>query len=479
MGDGMGSYDPVQIKQAVDLVALAGAETALRRVSGDEYAGPCPVCGGTDRFHVTPEWWFCRKCHERRGDVIEYARWRHNLTFPDACALLGGQQQAQQARKRPPGSVLLDNAPRSAPVAPPIPDTAPPGDLWQARARSLVAHCAALLWENDTALAYLRDRGLLDDTIRGAGLGWSPGFPTSWRARGDDPAKWGLDPAKYKAGVRIPRGWVIPCAMDGVLWYVKVRRPQADIDADLARNKDGNKYLCIPGSVKRGAIYGLDDARGAVDVILAEGEINALILRQELAGVAAVVSVGDAGNRPGVQALDILARIPRPWAAYDPDTAGKHGAEVLGAMWSRVRNLLAPKTTSGNKYDINDALLDGVDLPAWAIPQIGPQGEKRGAWVAYNRERMQDRAGDGGPVDRVLAALQSGAPVDVLPAVLAPAMVPDPAPQVVKSRAGLQWADDPDLWQAAPAPEWAPPEIPGYPRRWWYNATDDLWRSVT
>jgi len=267
--------------------------------------------------------------------------------------------------------------------------------------------------------------------------------------------------------------------MDGVLWYVKVRRPQADIDADLARNKDGNKYLCIPGSVKRGAIYGLDDARGAVDVILAEGEINALILRQELAGVAAVVSVGDAGNRPGVQALDILARIPRPWAAYDPDTAGKHGAEVLGAMWSRVRNLLAPKTTSGNKYDINDALLDGVDLPAWAIPQIGPQGEKRGAWLAHNLDRLRDLAGDGGPVDRVLAALQSGAPVDVLPAVLAPAMVPDPAPQVVKSRAGLQWADDPDLWQAAPAPEWAPPESPGYPRRWWYNATDDLWRSVT
>ena len=37
--------------------------------------------------------------------------------------------------------------------------------------------------------------------------------------------------------------------------------------------------------------------------------------------------------------------------------------------------LVAPPTTSGNKYDINDALLDGLDLAAWVVPQIGPQGE--------------------------------------------------------------------------------------------------------
>lgn len=464
----MGSFDPEQIKRAVDLVALAGADTRLRRVSGDEHAGPCPKCGGTDRFHVTAEWWFCRQCHERRGDVIEYARWRHNLTFADACALLGGQKQAVQSPR-------LGKPARSAPAAPPIPDTTPPGDLWQDHAGRLVAHCADLLWQNDDALAYLRDRGMLDDTIRGAGLGWSPGWGSR---RGDDPAKWGLDPAKYRAGVRIPRGWVIPCWMDGVLWYVKVRRPQADIDADLARGKDDSKYLCIAGSVKRGAIYGLDDARGAVDVILAEGEINALILRQELAGVAAVVSMGDAGNRPGAQALDTLARIPRPWAAYDPDTAGKKGADALGAMWGRVRNLLAPPTTSGNKYDINDALLDGLDLAAWVIPQIGPQGEKRGAWVAHNRDRLQDLAGTGGPVDRVLDALDREGTTAPEPAGLAPAKAANP-PTVAKSPDPLWWADDPDLWQAAPAPDWAPREIPGFPRRWWYNATADRWHSRT
>ena len=470
----MVTYDPEQINRAVDLVALAGGDTRLRRVAADEHAGPCPKCGGTDRFHVTPEWWFCRQCHERRGDAIEYARWLHNLTFPDACALLGGQKQALQSPR-------TKDTPRSAPAARQIPDTAAPGDLWQDRARSLVAHCADLLWQNDAALAYLRDRGLLDDTIRGAGLGWSPGFPLGgWTSPGDDPVRWGLAPAKCPRGVRIPRGWVIPCWMNGTLWYVKVRRPQADIDADLARGKDPDKYLCIPGSVKRGAIYGLDDARGAVDVILAEGEINALALRQELAGVAAVVSVGDAGNRPGAQALDILARVPRPWAVYDPDAAGKHGAEVLGAMWPRVTNLSRPPGTSGNKFDLNDALLAGVDLAAWVVPQIGPQGEKRGAWVAYNRERLQDRAGDGGPVDRVLDALDREGTTAPGPAAPAPASVPDPSPVVVKSPDPL-WGpgDDANLWQAAPAPDWAPREIPGYPRRWWYNATDDLWRSVT
>jgi hypothetical protein len=271
--------------------------------------------------------------------------------------------------------------------------------------------------------------------------------------------------------------------MNGTLWYVKVRRPQADIDADLARGKDPDKYLCIPGSVKRGAIYGLDDARGAVDVILAEGEINALALRQELAGVAAVVSVGDAGNRPGAQALDILARVPRPWAVYDPDAAGKHGAEVLGAMWPRVTNLSRPPGTSGNKFDLNDALLAGVDLAAWVIPQIGPQGDRRGAWVAHFLNRLQDLTG--GPVDRVRVALETLANLDDPdaaqgPAAPAPATVPEPAPVVVRSLDDLWWAgDDADLWQAAPAPEWAPPERAGYPRRWWYNAAADRWHSRT
>lgn len=384
----MPSYDAQAVKEAVNLVDLAEHDTRLRRVSGDEHAGPCPKCGGRDRFHVTPSWWFCRQCHDKRADAIEYLRWRDGLTFPEACAALGGAPTAPR----------MQNTRRAAPTLAAIPDTAAPSAAWQERARAMVAHCASLLWENPTALSYLHSRGLRDETIRAAGLGWCPG---GWR---DDPARWGLDPAKYPRGIRPPRGWVIPCEMGGELWYVKVRRPQADLDAEQARGRDPAKYLCLPGSCKRGAIYGLDTARGATDVLLVEGELNALTVRQELAGVAAVVSMGDAGNRPGAAALRVLGRVPRPWAAYDHDKAGEDGAAALGELWARVRPLAWPWADRGDKYDVNDAHLDGENLAAWAIPQVGPPDpDKRRAWLEYHLRRLDDAALEAGADDTIPA----------------------------------------------------------------------------
>jgi hypothetical protein len=389
----MAAYDPETINAAVNLVDLAGGDTQLRRVSGEEHAGPCPKCGGEDRFHVTAGWWFCRQCHEKRGDAIAYLQWRDGATFPEACEALGGARDVLSFSR-------TKNTARSAPTVAHIPDTEPPGELWQARARAMVAHCEALLWQDADAQAYLRGRGLSEDTIRAAHLGWCPGYPPPERwyeKSGDSAARWGLDPAQHPHGVRMARGWVIPCEMAGVIWYVKVRRPQADLDAETARSRDPAKYLCVAGSHKAGAIYGLDDARGAVDVVLAEGEFNALLLRQELAGVASVVSVGDAGNRPGRQAMAVLTRIPRPWAIYDPDEAGQRGAEGLGELWARVRPLAWPWADRGEKYDVNDAHRDGEDLAAWVIPQIGPgDPDKRRAWIEHHLQRLNDAALDAG-----------------------------------------------------------------------------------
>ena len=45
------------IKSQVDLVSLLGRDTTLKYVATTdkgEWAGPCPVCGGRDRFRVWP-----------------------------------------------------------------------------------------------------------------------------------------------------------------------------------------------------------------------------------------------------------------------------------------------------------------------------------------------------------------------------------------------------------------------------------------
>jgi hypothetical protein len=230
------------------------------------------------------------------------------------------------------------------------------------------------LWENAEALRYLRGRGLADDTMKAAGLGYNP------KTLHDDPHRWGLEGRP----VYLPVGWVIPCEVGGDLRYIKVRQPEGA----------SPKYLAVRGSHKAGAVYGLNEVSGASDVILCEGEFNALILRQVLRSVCAVVSVGDAGNRPGQGELDALGRVGRWWLAYDPDKAGTQGRARLSELTARARVLAWPYP----EKDANDAALAGHDLAAWAIGQVGPGGaEARRAWLRYHLE---------GPLDAAAFAVQ-------------------------------------------------------------------------
>ena len=185
-------YDPAAINTTVNLVDLVGQAVPLRHVSGDEYAGPCPKCGGRDRFHVKADTWQCRQCAPwgdgKAHDAIGFVMWRDNCTFGEACEALGGQKTALQA----PG---IEKGRKSATILDVLPPAAAPADLWQARARAFVTWAELQLWGDPAALAYLRGRGLRDDTIRAAHLGYCP------KAYRDKAANWGLDPAEYPKGV--------------------------------------------------------------------------------------------------------------------------------------------------------------------------------------------------------------------------------------------------------------------------------------
>ena len=64
------SVDVDRVKESVDLIGLIGQDTELKPKSSaaTEHAGPCPWCGGRDRFVVWPARWWCRQC-ERQGDA--------------------------------------------------------------------------------------------------------------------------------------------------------------------------------------------------------------------------------------------------------------------------------------------------------------------------------------------------------------------------------------------------------------------------
>jgi DNA primase len=342
-------YDPATINANVNLLDLVGGDSTLCKVTAGEQAGPCPKCGGKDRLHVTATWWFCRQCHPKRGDAIEYVQWRDDVGFVEACELLGGDKSALEGPR-------MAGTNETRPKTPILRDSEAPGDKWQQSARAFVDMAAGILWQTPAALAYLVGRGLSEATIKAAHLGYWP--RTDYRPG----ERWGQD-----KDVWLPRGWVIPCEYMGQLQYVKIRRPAEDTGPD-----GKNKYIAVKGSKKRGAVYNLADLAGKADGVLTEGEINALILKQALGDACGVASVGDAGNMPGAQALPVLARVKRLWLAYDPDKAGQDGAAKMAGLSARARVLPWPWADRGEKYDIADAYKDGENLAAWVFANIGP-----------------------------------------------------------------------------------------------------------
>jgi phage/plasmid primase-like uncharacterized protein len=64
----------------------------LRRV-GRDLVGPCPACGGIDRFSVTPakRLWHCRRC-DKGGDVIGLVQHLDGGDFLDAVQKLTGER---------------------------------------------------------------------------------------------------------------------------------------------------------------------------------------------------------------------------------------------------------------------------------------------------------------------------------------------------------------------------------------------------
>src|SRR6516225_11264619 len=64
----------------------------LKRV-GDEYVGPCPKCGGDDRFavHTKKNIFNCRNCNVG-GDTIQFVEHLDSVDFKTACERLVGPQ---------------------------------------------------------------------------------------------------------------------------------------------------------------------------------------------------------------------------------------------------------------------------------------------------------------------------------------------------------------------------------------------------
>jgi Toprim domain/CHC2 zinc finger len=85
------------------------ARRGIKLVGKVDRCGPCPVCGGHDRFGVNTkkQLWNCRGCG-KGGDVIALVRFLDGCDFREAVECLTGERASvpRQAREPPPAKII-------------------------------------------------------------------------------------------------------------------------------------------------------------------------------------------------------------------------------------------------------------------------------------------------------------------------------------------------------------------------------------
>lgn len=89
-----------------EAMAMTCEAWAIRKrwtlAKGTDRAGPCPVCGGTDRFsiHTRKNTFFCRRCEASGHGVIALVMWTENKGFVEACEIVTGRQASAPVDER-------------------------------------------------------------------------------------------------------------------------------------------------------------------------------------------------------------------------------------------------------------------------------------------------------------------------------------------------------------------------------------------
>lgn len=319
-----------------------------RNSRGAEFAGPCPLCGGRDRFLVWPEQndghgsFSCRQCGIS-GDVIEWLMRVDGMSFQEAAKAAGRKLERRPARSTPQAPQRHEKAPARL-DAQAIPEPARNAAQWREEAAHFVETRHKAIWAQTEARRYLAGRGLDEVAVRDYRLGWQCGE----NGRGHIMRlrkKWGLpDEAAREPGGRtrravwIPRGIVIPCpSTDGGIERIRIRRP----DADRKQALPNLKYYVMPGSggsplwlPMRPGVF-----RNTIVCVVVEAELDAMLVHRSAGDICAALAVGTAHLRhlPS-DIMASLSQLPVILVAMDVDAngAGGKGWELWKATFSRA-----------------------------------------------------------------------------------------------------------------------------------------------
>jgi DNA primase len=246
--------------------------------------------------------WTCFGCKEH-GDAADLVEKIEHLTFPASArraAEIAGESLAETSTVRPTPKILS------------MPKERPP-TLDPDEAARIVSDASERIWgaAGREGLDYLvEERGLTEETIRAARLGWCQGVKLKTQ-----------DGRPYTAS-----GVVVPWFDGERLAMVKIRR-MGD-----AKPKYIEAYRSLPK-----AFPSLAKVRPGHPLVVVEGEFDALLLDQEIGEHAAVITIGSASNSLTPDLLRALLPAAPWFLASDNDGAGDRFAESWPARAKRVK----------------------------------------------------------------------------------------------------------------------------------------------
>ena len=341
----------------LELSSLAGGLKKVSGASGGEWAGPCPFCGGEDRFRVWPDHpsgatggrWMCRGCG-RQGDGLAFVMEKDGVGYPEACRRLGTEPKG---RARQNGNV------RACPAVWAPEASTLPGSPWSAAAEKFVAYAEARMATSAAGRAYAESRGLTPATVAALRIGWSG------QDLFHDRAAWGLPPeVNERTGrprkVWLPAGLVVPTIRDGVVVAVKIRR------SGWIPEDERPKYAAAAGGSTSPMIL----ARGqGKPVVIVESELDAILVAQEARDLVCALAMRTAKAKPDAAAHELLKAAPVVLVATDADAAG----ETAWPWWREAYNQAVRWPVLAGK-DVGDMAATPGLVRAWVDAGM-PDGE--------------------------------------------------------------------------------------------------------
>ncbi|RVT96192.1 DNA primase [Rhodovarius crocodyli] len=302
-----------ELRGRTPLHTLVGRKVKLER-RGRQWKGCCPFHSEKSAsFYVYPDHYHCFGCGAH-GDAIAFLTEGEGLPFREAVERLAAEAGMDVPQDSPKAAQRAEEAKSLQDVL------AAAQDAFTRRLK---------LPEGAEGLAYLRKRGLSDETIARFGLGWSGSgrgaLTADLRAQGITPEQ------MLAAGLLLERdGRLVDLYFDRVTFPIRNERGRVIAFGGRVLGDAKPKYINgseSPVFSKRRSLYGLDLARegifrGAAPVVV-EGYLDVIALHE--AGFrGAVAPLGTALTEEQLQLLWGIN--PEPVLCFDGDSAGSKAA---------------------------------------------------------------------------------------------------------------------------------------------------------